>query len=252
MSDGRIPLLVINREHEVLCQRGSKGLELASFISSNVEARESGLRSFLAKKLAVSSVRIFGWSEQNQFGLCPAIMVLDDGYSAPKGLDFYPLKKALSEVDLAFALYTKIILQGFTPESREIIAWPLGDNELDGALLSSLVARGLKSGSSSLLLEYGKDQDLLPRESQISVLIDWDSNPICVIKTGQVYITPFAKVSSEQAKADAIGDGSLSFWQDVHWELFEGVCSELGEEMGDDLDVVCERFTCLKSFIPIQ
>ena len=252
MSDGRIPLLVLNREHDVLCQRGSKGLEPASFICAANEPRESGLRSFIAKKLSVSSIRIMGWSEIAGKGICPAVIVLDENFLPPKGLEFVTLKKILKENQDSFELYTKIILQGFVPESREIVAWPMGENELDGALLSSMIARGLKLGSSSLLLEYGKDQDLLPRESGISVIIDWESQPICVIQTEKVYITPFGKVTSEQARADALGDGSLSYWQDVHWELFEGICSDAGEEMGDDLDVVCERFVCLKTLIPVS
>ncbi len=249
MSDGKIPLLVLNLDHEVLCVKGSKMGELVSFIGSREEAREMSIRSFLTKKLGVSQIRFLGMHELQDRGLTAALMILDDGYLAPKGMEFLELSKALTSSQEAFTLYSAIVLKGFVPPTKDIIAWPLGENELDGSLLGSMVARGIKTGSSSLLIEYQKNQELLPKENQVSVILDWESHALCVIQTQKVSIVPFGSVTEQQAKADAFGDGTLSYWQDVHWDLFDSICHDEGEEMGDDLDVVCERFVCIKSLI---
>jgi uncharacterized protein YhfF len=249
MSDGKIPLLVLNLEHVVLFVKGSKVGELVSFMGSREEPRELSIRNFLTKKLGVGQIRLLGMHDLAGRGLTAALMVLDDGFEAPKGMEFVELGKALNSSPDSFSLYSSVVLKGFVPPSKDIIAWPLGENELDGSLLGSMVARGVKTGSSSLLIEYQKNQDLLPKESQVSVILDWESHPLCVIQTEKVSIVPFGSVSEHQAKADAFGDGSLTYWQDVHWDLFESICKEEGEEMGDDLDVVCERFVCLKSLV---
>ncbi|MEI8025625.1 MAG: ASCH domain-containing protein [Pseudomonadota bacterium] len=249
MSDGKIPLLVLNLDHEVLCVKGSKMGELVSFIGSREEAREMSIRNFLTKKLTVSQIRFLGMHDLPDRGLTAALMVLDEGYVAPKGMEFLELAKALTNSQEAFTLYSAIVLKGFVPPSKDIISWPLGENELDGSLLGSMVARGIKTGSSSLLIEYQKNQELLPKENQVSVILDWESHALCVIQTQKVAIVPFGSVTEQQAKADAFGDGTLSYWQDVHWDLFDSICQDEGEEMGDDLDVVCERFLCIKSLI---
>jgi len=248
MSQATSRLLILNADHEILFSKGST-TELVSFTVNTNQALEMSLRDYLVRKLGVGNIRFLGMANLPQSGLIPAVLLLDEEFTPPKGLVFLELADALKQSDLAFAAYCEVMLGGFIPSSRDLLAWPLGDNEIDGSLLGSMAARGLKTGSSSLLIEYGKNQSLLPKDQQVSVIIDWESRPICVIQTEKVSIVPFGKVGADQATADALGDGSLTYWQDVHWELFSAICAENKEEMGDDMDVVCERFRCLKSLI---
>ena len=248
MSHNTSRLLILNADHEILFSKGAT-TELASFTVNANQPLEMSLRDYLVRKLGVSNIRYLGMAHLPEGGLSPAVLILDDDFSPPKGMIFIELANALKQSDQAYSIYCDVLLKGFVPPSRDLLAWPLGDNEIDGALLGGMAARGLKTGSSSLLIEYGKNQNLLPKDQQVSVIIDWESRPICVIQTEKVSIVPFAKVGDDQAKADALGDGSLSYWQDVHWELFTSICNENKEEMGDDMDVVCERFRCLKSLI---
>ena len=125
----------------------------------------------------------------------------------------------------------------------------MGENELDSSILGLLVANGKKSASSSLLVEFTKGEVTLPKVDNQSVIIDWSGRVLCLIRTVDVKILPFKEVGESHAAKEMLGDGTLEYWQDVYWDLFGQVCENYGDEADEEMDVVCESFEVIKSFI---
>jgi uncharacterized protein YhfF len=57
-----------------------------------------------------------------------------------------------------------------------------------------------------------------------------------------VDVLPFAEVSAEFAAVEGEGDGSLSFWRQVHRDYFTRECQRYGRTFDEQMLVACERF----------
>ena len=66
---------------------------------------------------------------------------------------------------------------------------------------------------------------------------------------GRLEILPFKDVGDAHAAKEMVGDGSLEYWQDVYWDLFDQVYKGFGDEADEEMDVVCESFEVIKSFV---
>ena len=102
-----------------------------------------------------------------------------------------------------------------------------------------------------LLVEYTKGDVTLPKADNESVIIDWSGRVICTIRTVDVKIVPFKDVDDSHAK-EMVGDGSLTYWQDVYWDLFDQVCKGFGDEADEEMDVVCESLRSLNHLYNIK
>ena len=121
----------------------------------------------------------------------------------------------------------------------EYTAWAFGD---DATELGRLVRDGPKRATASLLAGY-EDEEPLPKGGDLSVVLDGNGDPLCVIRTTHVEVRRFGDVDEEFAWTEGEGDRSLKHWRRAHVAFF---ASE-GTVVDEDTEVVLERFELLWS-----
>ncbi len=111
--------------------------------------------------------------------------------------------------------------------------------------LASLVVKGEKRATASLLWSYEADNEPLPEVGQLSVITNWDGEPQCIVEVTDVEIKPYNKVTAAFAFIEGEGDKSLNYWRKVHWKFFSMECVELGKQPSEDMHVILEQFTVI-------
>lgn len=131
----------------------------------------------------------------------------------------------------------------FDASERFYEAFHFDDNEHDANLLANLVLRGIKRATAGLLWSYEAENKTLPKPGDLSVVTNWQSEPLCVIETTDVVIVPFDKVTAQFAATEGEGDKTLHQWREVHWSFFGRECQRIGKEPSEQMLVLCEQFS---------
>jgi uncharacterized protein YhfF len=117
-------------------------------------------------------------------------------------------------------------------------AFAFGDGPAMAGELASLVLHGPKRATAGLLAAYEAEGAPIPRAGGYSVVLDGAREPVCVIRTREVTIKPFAEVDAAFAWDEGEGDRSLAYWRQAHDDFF----SRSGFPYSDASPVVLERF----------
>lgn len=121
----------------------------------------------------------------------------------------------------------------------EMSAWAFG---AEPDYLADLVLRGIKTATASAYPLYAVDGEDLPRTDQYNVILDSQNQAVCVTKTTKVFITPFREVTADHAFKEGEGDKSLTYWRQVHEEIFSQWLEEADMSFSEEMLVVCEEF----------
>jgi len=121
-------------------------------------------------------------------------------------------------------------------------AWHFCNNEEDANELAQLVLDGAKKATASLYDIYTYEGESVPEVGDHSIIIDWDGNAKCIIKTTVISIVPFKDVTAEFAATEGEGDKSLEYWRRAHLEFFGEECEKMSRTFNEDMLVVCEEF----------
>ncbi|MEB8328089.1 ASCH domain-containing protein [Flavobacteriaceae bacterium KMM 6897] len=116
------------------------------------------------------------------------------------------------------------------------------DNEKDANQSVALVLAGVKKATSHSLLGLQLQKKELPKRGDFSVLTDWDGKAKCIVRTTTVRMVPYFSINAEYTKIEGDGDGSLSDWKKIHWELFQRELAEYDRKPNESMIVVCEHF----------
>lgn len=108
--------------------------------------------------------------------------------------------------------------------------------------LADLVVLGRKRATTALLWEHEATDMPLPEPGDHHVILDAAGAPRAIVRTTQVEVLPICDVDDEFAAVEGEGDGSLAYWQEAHYRVFNALARELGREPALDMPVVCERF----------
>lgn len=123
------------------------------------------------------------------------------------------------------------------------VAWSFGDTPEQADELLALVLDGTKAATSSALSEYDDEDAPLPRQGDLSIVVDGAGHPKALIRTTEVAVVPFGEVTEEFAAAEGEGPRTLESWRTEHTAFFRRA---LGlETVPDDFMVVTERFELL-------
>ena len=122
-------------------------------------------------------------------------------------------------------------------------AFHFDDNERDANMLAELVLLGIKRGTAGLFWSYEADNKTLPKPGDLSVVTNWQSEPLCVIETTDTAVVPFDEVTERFAATEGEGDKTLRHWREVHWFYFSRECKRLGKEPSKRMPVLCEEFS---------
>jgi uncharacterized protein YhfF len=131
---------------------------------------------------------------------------------------------------------------GRADEERFYEAFFFGDTEELANELAALVLGGIKRATAGSVWSFEEEGRPMPRPGDLSIVINWSGQPLCVIETESVQIVPFGKVSVEFAATEGKGDGSLPFWKEAHRQYFNRECLRAGREFSENMLVACERF----------
>lgn len=146
------------------------------------------------------------------------------------------------DLDAFWQAYLVSLPRGSPQPVERPPAWYFSDSAQAADHLGELVLRGLKTGTASLYWSYQDDQESLPSPGDLSIITNFEGQPLCLIQTTRVEVLPFDQVGADQAAAEGEGDLSLEYWQQVHWEFFNRECRRIGRKPDRSMPVVCERF----------
>jgi uncharacterized protein YhfF len=127
-------------------------------------------------------------------------------------------------------------------QTRFYEAFHFDDNEPSANALAQLVLAGAKRATAGLLWSFEAENRSPPRPGDLSVVTNWQGEPLCVIETRTVTTVPFEEVSDEFAATEGEGDGSLRYWRECHWAYFGRECERIGRAPSLRMPIVCEQF----------
>lgn len=124
-------------------------------------------------------------------------------------------------------------------------AWAFGHSSLPDLAteLALLVRDGPKRATAGLLSEYEEEADTtpMPKAGDLSVILDGEGSPVCVIRTTEVEVRRFGDVDEQFAWDEGEGDRTLAWWRRAHIWFFD----QYGMSVYDETPMVLERFEML-------
>jgi uncharacterized protein YhfF len=125
---------------------------------------------------------------------------------------------------------------------RSYTAEKWGDYRELAEELGALIAAGTKTASCSSLWEWEAEGNPIPEVGLITIVLDWEGAPLCIIEAVEVEIKPYNQVDAQFAYEEGEGDRSLQYWREAHWRYFSRMLAAIGREPSEDMPLVCERF----------
>ncbi|OOR16943.1 MULTISPECIES: ASCH domain-containing protein [Bacillus cereus group] len=128
---------------------------------------------------------------------------------------------------------------GNNEKPKSVMAWQFGDSP---DYLAQLVIDGVKTATCSGHIFYELENEPLPTTKDYSIILNSQDEPVAIIKTIEVTVTPMNEVTEEFAIAEGEGDLTYNYWRDTHIQFFTKELYELGLGFSEDMLLVCERF----------
>ncbi len=120
-------------------------------------------------------------------------------------------------------------------------AFYFGSNKQSAQSLSELVLTHNKTATCSAYAQYHLTDSRLPQVGDLSIVTDWEGNPLCVIETTDVTYMKFKEMTYDICKREG-EDDSLVSWQNNHIDFFNEIGKEMGFTFSWDMDIVFEDF----------
>ncbi|MBE7124090.1 ASCH domain-containing protein [Bacillus cereus] len=128
---------------------------------------------------------------------------------------------------------------GKNEKPKSVAAWQFGESP---DYLAQLVIDGIKTATCSGHIFYELENESLPKTNDYSIILNSQDEPIAIIRTIEVTVTPMNEVTEEFAIAEGEGDLTYNYWRDSHIQFFTKELHELGLGFSEDMLLVCERF----------
>lgn len=126
------------------------------------------------------------------------------------------------------------------PEMPE--AWGFGDSPEMAEELGRLVLEGIKTATASAVWEYEATNESLPQVGDLSIILDGQGEPLCIIETVEVMVRPYNEVDPQFAYDEGEGDRSLTYWREAHERFFSRFLPTIGLVFSETMPLVLERF----------
>lgn len=124
----------------------------------------------------------------------------------------------------------------------ECFAFGMGKEMADELL--TLVLDGKKRATASSVPVYQAEGTPLPEKGDISIVLDGEGTPRCVIETKAVTVVPFREVTWEMARREG-EDECMESWRQGHIRFFTADMKEQGLSFTEDMPVAFEDFEVL-------
>lgn len=121
-------------------------------------------------------------------------------------------------------------------------AWAFADSIPSLATeLALLVRDGPKRATAGPLSLSEEGTDPMPVVGGLSVVLDGEGSPVCVIRTTRVDVQRFGDVDDTFAWDEGEGDRTLDWWRKAHIRYF----SQQGTPIDEETPFILERFELL-------
>jgi uncharacterized protein YhfF len=127
-------------------------------------------------------------------------------------------------------------------QNKSYISEGWGDGPEMADELGALIAAGTKTATCSALWEWEAEGESLPEPGIITIVVDGNGWPLCIVETTEVTIHKYNEVDAEFAREEGEGDLSLRYWREAHRNFFSRSLPKIGREFSEDMPLVCERF----------
>ena len=138
--------------------------------------------------------------------------------------------------------FLSLLPPGSPYRAKDYTAEAWGDSPELADELGDLIVRGIKTATCSALWEWQAEGKPVPIKGLITVVLDGQGNPLCVVETTEVTHRKYNEVDDEFAQAEGEGDFSLDYWRQAHKNFFSRTLPKIGKEFTEDMPLVCERF----------
>jgi uncharacterized protein YhfF len=153
--------------------------------------------------------------------------------------------KKEDRIKIFWQTYLNTLPKNKKPYADKYEIWHFCDNESSADQLVRLVLQGIKTATCGMVWSYEAEGEKLPEKGDISIITNWEGEPLCIVETTQAVIKKYNEVGASHAYEEGEGDRSLEYWRKVHWEVFSRECAALGKEPNEDMPLLCERFRIL-------
>jgi len=131
------------------------------------------------------------------------------------------------------------------PETPPLAFW-FGDSEEMADELADLVTAGTKRATAGLVRDVGSTPTaVMPHEGMLSIVVDGQGRPRCLIRTTQVRTGRFDSVDAQFAWDEGEGDRTLAWWLEGHRAFFRRDAARRGLGFDDAEETIFERFTVI-------
>ncbi|EKU48142.1 ASCH domain-containing protein [Staphylococcus massiliensis] len=127
-------------------------------------------------------------------------------------------------------------------KNKAYTSWAFG---VDSDHLVQLVKDGTKTATTSALTMYRLDDEPMPETGDVSIILESNDEPVCIIENIAVYQKPFKEIDEDFAFKEGEGDRSLSYWRQAHIAFFEPYYADYDISFNEDEIMVCEEFKCI-------
>ncbi|MCG9230973.1 ASCH domain-containing protein [Vibrio diabolicus] len=142
-----------------------------------------------------------------------------------------------------FQAYASTLSESQLAEIGEVETTYFCDDEYNTNECARLVSIGQKRATCSVKEAYRIEGEEFPKVGQYQIVLDWEKNPVCIVKITNVDFCPFGQVSREFAESEGEGDGTYEWWYKAHNDFFTRDCkSAYGIEFNDSTELVLVTF----------
>lgn len=115
-------------------------------------------------------------------------------------------------------------------------------DEWNANTCAHLINTGIKTASCSLRAGYAIEQEPEPVVGQLTVVLNWQQEPVCIIQLQRIEYCHFKDVPAEFAALEGEGDGSYRHWRQAHLEFFRQDAETLGFDFNEESELILEYF----------
>lgn len=121
-------------------------------------------------------------------------------------------------------------------------SWAFGDNKRLQDELLALVLKGQKTATAEAVWVFEAEGEDIPQPGDLSVVLDGDARPACILETVSIQILPFKEVPAAFAYDEGEDDRTLASWRHEHEKYWRRTLPSIGHNFDDEMPVVCEHF----------
>lgn len=127
-------------------------------------------------------------------------------------------------------------------EARWCEAFTIGDTPESADEGAALILQGTKTATSSLRWPDAPTQDPMVQVGSLSIVLDGQGRPVCVVETTSVQIRAFDEIDEAFARAYREWGRTLQGWRAGAGAYYAAQCRAIGKEPLPTMPLLCERF----------